>query len=1159
MSFPNKRFILTLIQVLIYVATPTSLVALPQTLDLGDITSVALQGVSTSNYFGQHVLHAGDLNGDSTQDLVIGSSFFNSQAGVIHIFESISLLEPTLIETNANITINGPASNSLFGKFMSSSGDLDGDSMIDLVIGSPAQDIIQIYLGKDYTSWETAPSLTLYSDTLANTGETNITSFLSSRGDINGDNYDDLIIGASLDDGAASESGVIYLFFGREDLSTLSELTLDNTSSADILFMGTQADDHAGYSVDIAPDLNGDGYDDLLIGAYTPGSGIGKKVYLIYGRGDNFDSILNENQFDLNDSDAIFYSQYNGNDGFGETVVGLGDINGDGYGDFAIGAPKSDSSAGAVYIYLGSDTPYTSTSDTTTSYTLKIEGDIQNNLFGLHAISSAGDINGDALQDILIGEFWDSSITTNAGRAFIILGETSFPTGDISISELADYKIITSDISAGLGYTVASLDDLNNDGFDEFILGNNGAFMTKGQASIISLLSNVTPDVSTTTLSFFSDATYSTPLTSAQNLDTLYLELNAIDPNPESNNTVKMIAYSSAFPDPMMFTLQDTPSHSGAFRGSIQITRTRSSSSSRQVAVNLNNSVIVAPFDTPLQTTTLPIQNAPPEILELTLEQVGTGDNTIVYINYTAKDVDQQQGTVAISATQVQYSDDNGETWNQASLSGTLSNITMSDQGTEHNSTFEALRWNILNNTGITDNTYIVRMKLYDGIALSESYATSPALHVDNLAPSAPILSPLNDKYATQITVEGQAEAGTDVYIYVNGILGGTGEVDDSGSFSVFPISVSSTQNMVTALVKDSIGFSSPLSEVVIVSFSDYTETFIDDDLSLTLTLPQDSLTNDLPIELTQLSTPDVSPVAPSQYTFSNVFSLISSESDSITLSQEATISITLSTPLTSTDNVLIQRLSDDETSWTESGITLISLTSTEIVLSTSYLGTFMIAELEDPNFPQVGDLFINDTALIDYYYYPSDISISFSVTDNDTGIASWSITITDSEEETSALVSQSGFERGTTSLSISEDISTSLEDGTYEIAARVWDHSDNLTTRTGYFNVNGSQLEFWALNAPNPFNPNQEPAIIGYNISVTADSIFLYILDKQGRITHTADLDDSFKTPGYHAYEWDGRDRTSSTVPNGIYYGYITVKASGQEKTVKLKIAVLR
>lgn len=1159
MILPTIRFFLTRASISLCLILPLSIFPSPQSLDLGDIASVAIQGISTSNYFGQHVIQAGDLNGDTTQDLIIGSSFFDSQAGVIHIFESISLLEAALTTANADIAINGPAANSLFGKFMSSAGDIDGDSITDLIISSPAQDLIQIYLGKDYATWATAPSLELQSATLVNTGETNITTFLSNRGDLNGDSFDDVIIGASLGGTNDSQTGIIYLFFGKDDLSELSGLTLDESSSADVMFIGTDTNDHSGYSVDIAPDLNGDGYDDLLIGAYTPGSGIGKKVYLIYGTGDNFLDSVSGNRFDLRDADAIFYSQTDGADGFGETVFGLGDINGDGFGDFAVGAPKATNSVGAVYIYFGSNSPYSSTSNSSNDYSMKIEGTIQNNQFGLHAISSAGDINGDMIQDLLIGEFWDSSIATNAGRAFIILGSSDLSTGNISVSDLATYEITTSDLSAGLGYTVASLGDINDDGLDEFILGNNGALDTKGQASIISLASNITPNVSTSTLSFYTDATFTTPLTSAQNLDSIYIELTATDPDADIANTVKMIAYSTAFPTPMVFTLQDTPSRSGVFRGYIQLTRTRNSNRSRQVGVALNGSLIVAPFDAIDRTQSLSVTNAPPEIPELAIEQVGTGDNTVVYINYTAKDLDQQQGTVAISATQVEYSDDNGDTWTQATLAGTLSSITMTDQGKEHNSTFEALRWNILENTGITDNTYLLRMKLYDGVSFSDEYATSNSLHVDNLAPDAPVLSALDDKYATEITVTGEAEAGTTVYIYVNDILSGSGTVDGTGVFSIFPISVSTTENSITAIVTDAIGFSSPSSDEVIVTFANYTNTYSDSNISVTLELPLNSVTNDVTIELSELVTADVTPTVPSQYKFSTVFTLAPSGTDSVTLSEPATMSITLSTPLSTIDEALVQRLSDDGTSWTSSEITVLSLSTTDIVITTTRLGTFMVAELEDPNFPEISTLFINDSALINYHYYPSDITVSFSVTDNDTGIASWSITITDtSSEEITALITDTGIE-GTSSLAISQAIPAILADGTYELSARVWDHSDNLTTNTGYFNVNENTLEFWVLHAPNPFNPDQEPLIVGYNTSIDADTISIHILNKQGRIMHTALLNDDDTTAGYHAYQWDGKDRTSSTVPNGIYYGYVTAKANGQETTTKLKIAVLR
>jgi len=220
---------------------------------------------------------------------------------------------------------------------------------------------------------------------------------VSSAGDVNGDGYDDFLVGAP---DARSYDGAAYLFYGNgtpfldADLSTAVEFTSEADS------------DKAGYSVSSAGDVNGDGYGDLLIGAYQNddgGSNAGA-AYLIYGQADALTS--------ASLSTAVEFKGEANNNRAGYSVSSAGDVNGDGYDDFLVGAyANSDgaSNAGAAYLIYGQADALTSASLSTA---VEFTGEVAGGYAG-YSVSSAGDVNGDGYPEILIMS------TGNTGTAYI--------------------------------------------------------------------------------------------------------------------------------------------------------------------------------------------------------------------------------------------------------------------------------------------------------------------------------------------------------------------------------------------------------------------------------------------------------------------------------------------------------------------------------------------------------------------------------------------------------------------------------------------------------------------------------------------------------------------------------------------------------------------
>ena len=313
---------------------------------------------------------------------------------------------------------------------------------------------------------------------------------VSSAGDVNGDGYDDLIIGAPGGDPNGDSSGETYLVYGgasapgTDGVLDLSRLALDGNG---FTLAGIDELDNAGISVSSAGDVNGDGYDDLIIGAFgvgavrgaydtTPGPG---EAYVVYGGATGADLVLDRSTLDGTRGFAL--TGIDAGDELGVSVSSAGDVNGDGYDDLIIGANGADNLAGETYIvYGGASAPGTGgvldlgALDGTNGFILNgIDAFDQSGI----SVSSAGDVNGDGYDDLIIGaRFADPNGNRNAGETYIIYGGASAPgTGgrfNLSTLDGTNGFILTGiDIFDNSGVSVSSAGDVNGDGYDDLIIG----------------------------------------------------------------------------------------------------------------------------------------------------------------------------------------------------------------------------------------------------------------------------------------------------------------------------------------------------------------------------------------------------------------------------------------------------------------------------------------------------------------------------------------------------------------------------------------------------------------------------------------------------------------------------------------------------------------
>ena len=250
---------------------------------------------------------------------------------------------------------------------------------------------------------------------------------VSSAGDINGDGFDDLIIGAPGATPNGTNSGTSYVVFGREGgfSSTLNLSTLNGDRGSGV--EGVTEGDFSGRSVSRAGDINSDGIDDVIIGTLgaDPNGTNSGASYVVFGSEQEFSSTLNLSTLDGNngfriDGIATF-------DGSGFSVSSAGESNGDGLDDLiigAFGAAPNGRDSGASYVVFGNEGGFSSTlnpSSLNGSNGFRIDGVAEGDLSGF-SVSSAGDINSDGIDDLIIGAIGADPNGSDSGASYVVFG-----------------------------------------------------------------------------------------------------------------------------------------------------------------------------------------------------------------------------------------------------------------------------------------------------------------------------------------------------------------------------------------------------------------------------------------------------------------------------------------------------------------------------------------------------------------------------------------------------------------------------------------------------------------------------------------------------------------------------------------------------------------
>ncbi|WP_227134445.1 hypothetical protein [Halorubellus salinus] len=286
---------------------------------------------------------------------------------------------------------------------------------------------------------------------------------LANVGDLNGDGVADVAVGAPENDTGGIDAGAVYVFYGPVNESDL------NASQANVTVYGNQSFAKAGESI-AGADVDGDSVTELVVGA--PGdndAAVSAGAVYVLAAGVDFAANASDDRAPANVSLANASTKLLGegaNDHAGAAVAGVGNHTDDEPDRVLVGAPRNDTAgtnAGAAYLVTAVESGTASLGDATTFF-----GEGARDQAG-HAVSTAGDFDGDGAHDVLVGAYRNDSTDENAGAAYLLSSNGTFD--DEQSLATADVKLVGASFRDGAGYAVSNAGDVDDDGYDDVVVG----------------------------------------------------------------------------------------------------------------------------------------------------------------------------------------------------------------------------------------------------------------------------------------------------------------------------------------------------------------------------------------------------------------------------------------------------------------------------------------------------------------------------------------------------------------------------------------------------------------------------------------------------------------------------------------------------------------
>jgi hypothetical protein len=473
-----------------------------------DLTMIGEESGDWAAYFASP---AGDVNGDGLFDILIGAPMAGNKVcpfpgedpcpglpkgeGIAYLVlgrprpdwpsNAINLAE-------ADASFLGCEVTSMTARQLYTAGDVNGDGYDDILIsgwkcGLNYTGKAYLILGRpDVDSWGAEFPVEEADASFLGEHESDQASYYTSTaGDVNGDGYDDFLITSTHNDEQAENAGQVYLILGRGDADWGRDYDL---AAADASFLGEAEEDRLGRSATGVGDVNGDGYDDFLIGSISNDEGgvDAGQSYLFLGRAREGDPDYDPDRpwwgpdYPASQADASFIGETPGDES-GRRVAKAGDVNGDGLGDFLIGAALNDQAgpdAGKAYLIFGRPSADWGRDASLSDADASFMGEDRLDQAG-RRVSGAGDVNQDGFHDFLIGapHFTageDDPDSWSEGRVYLIYGREGADWGQNYPLARADILYTGKPEVGAAGYDMAWIGDHDGDGLDDFLIGAYG-------------------------------------------------------------------------------------------------------------------------------------------------------------------------------------------------------------------------------------------------------------------------------------------------------------------------------------------------------------------------------------------------------------------------------------------------------------------------------------------------------------------------------------------------------------------------------------------------------------------------------------------------------------------------------------------------------------
>lgn len=468
-----------------------------------------INGVAVSDFSGYSVSGVGDVNGDGVADLIISALWADpngiNQAGACYVVfggPGVGVggtFELSSLNGTNGFVINGANPRDRIGSFVSSAGDLNGDGVDDIAVGvmnanpngqsSGACYVIFGEPGVGAGGTFEVSSLNGTNGFVCN-GEQRyggVGSAVSSAGDINGDGVDDLVIGAPGDSDYSFSNGgsKSYVVFGGAGVGAGGSIELSSLNGVNgFVIDEASSGDESGSSVAGVGDVNGDGVDDLLIGAPKAGpngNSSGESYVVFGGVGVGGGSGGQFAAGSLNGTDGFIINGANAHGQIGRAASFIGDVNDDGVNDMVIGASAASPNgihSGESYVVFGGAGVGAGGAFELSSLNgasgFVINGVNARDFSGV-SVSSAGDINGDGVGDLVIGAHGADPNGGYSGASYVVFGGVGVGVGGtLELSALDGINgFVINGVNTGdfSGYSVSGVGDVNGDGVDDLIIG----------------------------------------------------------------------------------------------------------------------------------------------------------------------------------------------------------------------------------------------------------------------------------------------------------------------------------------------------------------------------------------------------------------------------------------------------------------------------------------------------------------------------------------------------------------------------------------------------------------------------------------------------------------------------------------------------------------